>query len=114
MSCLKFGRTERKYNTRIRTFALTLHFYSPKGYKYLRSTFNNNLPSISTIRKWYSTIDGKPGFSGEAFTLLRCKAIEANQNGKEILLCLIYDEMAIRQQEEYDVHTDTKTGLAHC
>lgn len=104
---------KRKYSPRIRTFALTLHFYSPKGYRYVRSVFNNNLPSVSTIRKWYSSIDGKPGFSNEAFTALRCKANEANQNGEELLVSLVYDEMAIRKQEEYDIHSDTKSGLVN-
>lgn len=108
---MQSGRKEKKYDPRIRTFALTLHFYSPKGYRYLRSVFNNNLPSISTIRKWYSTINGKPGFSNEAFTALRCKANEANQMGTEVLVCLIFDEMAIRKQEEYDYQADARTGF---
>lgn len=110
---MQSGRSERKYSPRIRTFALTLHFYSPKGYKYVRSVFQNNLPAISTIRKWYSVINGKPGFSSEAFTALKCKANEANQEGKEILVALIYDEIAIRKQEEYDQHTDSKTGFVN-
>lgn len=108
---MQSGRKEKKYDPRIRTFALTLHFYSPRGYRYVRSFFNNNLPSISTIRKWYSTINGKPGFSNEAFTALRCKANEENQKGSEVLVCLVYDEMAIRKQEEYDYQADEKTGF---
>lgn len=107
---MEVGRKEKKYSTRIRTFALTLHFYSPRGYRYVRSVFQNNLPSISTIRKWYSTVNGKPGYSREAFTALRCKAIEANREGTEVLACLVFDEVAIRVQEEYDQKTDTKTG----
>lgn len=78
LKCLQSGRTQKKYDPRIRTFALTLHFYSPEGYRYVRSVFNNNLPCISTIRKWYSAIDGKPGFSDEAFNALKIKAKEAN------------------------------------
>lgn len=107
---METGRKEKKYSARIRTFALTLHFYSPKGYRYVRSVFNNNLPSISTIRKWYSSINGKPGYSQEAFTALRCKANEANQEGSEVLACLLFDEVAIRKQEEYDHYTDTRLG----
>lgn len=110
---MQTGRKEKKYSSRIRTFALTLHFYSPKGYKYVRSVFNKNLPSVSTNRKWCSTINGKPGFSSEAFTALRCKSMEANRDGKEILVCLVYDEMAIRKQEEYDQHTDMKIGFVN-
>lgn len=113
MNCLEVGRKEKKYSARIRTFALTLHFYSPKGYRYVRSVFNNNLPSISTIRKWYGAINGKPGFSNEAFTALRCKAMEANRDGRETLVCVIYDEMGIRHREDYDQHTDTKTGFVN-
>lgn len=106
---MQSGPSGRKYSPRIRTFALTLHFYSPKGYRYVRSVFNNNLPAISTIRKWYSSIDGRPGFSSEAFTALRLKSNEANQNGKELLVSVMYDEVNIRKQEEYDQHTDSKT-----
>lgn len=69
------------------------------------------MPAISTIRKWYSSIDGRPGFSSEAFTALRLKANEANQNGGELLVSVMYDEVNIRKQEEYDQQTDTKTGF---
>lgn len=113
MNLLQNGQRSRKYNPKIRTFALTLHFYSPKGYKYVRSIFNNALPSVSTIRKWYSVIDGKPGFSSEAFTVLKCKANEANIKGQEILGCLIFDEMAIRKQIEYEQHTDEPIGCVN-
>lgn len=47
------------------------------------------------------------------FTTLRCKANEANQDGKEIHVALVYDEMAIRKQEEYDQHTDSRTGFVN-
>lgn len=107
------GKTAKKYDTKIRTFALTLHFYSPRGYRYIRSVFNKNLPAISTIRKWYSVIDGKPGLSMETFAALKAMANEANQNGTEILACLIQDEIAIRKQEEFDEHNGEKTGLVN-
>lgn len=72
--------------------------------------FKNALPAISTIRKWYSVINGKPGFSTEAFAARKLKANEANQNGKEILGCIIFDEMAIRKHEEYDAQNHKKIG----
>lgn len=75
--------------------------------------FNNNLPAVSTLRKWYTVIDGKPGLSMEAFEALRQLAKDANQNGEEILTCLIQDEMAIRQQEEFDEHNGEKTGFVN-
>lgn len=103
----------RKYSPQLRTFAITLHFYSPKGYRYVRAIFDNKLPSVSTIRKWYSAIDGKPGFSEEAFEALKCKANESNSNGKEILGCVIFDEVAIRKQEEYDEQSASRVGFVN-
>lgn len=102
-----------KYDTKLRTFAITLHFYSPKGYKYVRSVFNKALPCVSTIRKWYSSVNGKPGFSKEAFAALKVKAIEANTNGTEVLACLVFDEMAIRKHEDVDGSTNEKTGFVN-
>lgn len=110
MQGLLGGKKSKKYDTTIRTFALTLHFYSPKGYRYVRTIFDNALPAVSTIRKWYTSINGKPGLSSEAFTALKLKADEANRNGKEILACILFDEMAIRKQEEFDEHNNQKIG----
>lgn len=53
-----------------RKFTLTLHFHSPRAYNYVRSVFENQLPFVLTIMKWYTAIDGKPGFSQEAFAAL--------------------------------------------
>lgn len=97
----------------MRTFAITLHFYSPKAYRYVRSIFDNKLLSVSTIRKWYTAINGKPGFSDEAFEALKFKANEANSNGKEILGCVIFDEVAIRKQEEFDEQSASRIGFVN-
>ncbi|KAL4126994.1 hypothetical protein QTP88_011192 [Uroleucon formosanum] len=44
----------------LRKFAMTLHFYSPSAYSYVRTIFSKALPDVSTIRKWYSKLDGLP------------------------------------------------------
>ncbi|XP_039309077.1 uncharacterized protein LOC105204459 [Solenopsis invicta] len=56
---------KKKYSEELRKFALTLNFYSSKAYEYVRKTFKNLLPERSTIRKWYSVINGRPGFTDE-------------------------------------------------
>ncbi|XP_045781588.1 uncharacterized protein LOC123878461 [Maniola jurtina] len=89
----------KKYSPSLRAFALTLHFYSPKAYAYVRDTFNTCLPHPSTIRKWYSNINASPGFTEEAFRVLREKS---QKSDKKIICSLVFDEMAIRQLEEYD------------
>ncbi|KAL4103323.1 hypothetical protein QTP88_018700 [Uroleucon formosanum] len=49
----------------LRKFAMTLHFYSPSAYSYVRTIFSKALPDVSTIRKWYSKLDGLPGMTKE-------------------------------------------------
>lgn len=45
------SKTEgRRYTEQIKQFAVSLHFYSPKAYKFVRKAFH--LPSPSTIRSW--------------------------------------------------------------
>lgn len=59
--------TKEKYHPSLHSFALTLHFYFAKAYRYVRKIFDLQLPHPSVIRKWYSSIDGNPGFTDEAF-----------------------------------------------
>jgi hypothetical protein len=55
------------YSDVTRSFAMTLHFYSAKAYNFVRSSFGNALPHPATLRTWYRAVDGKPGFTEEAF-----------------------------------------------
>lgn len=88
----------KKYSEELKVFALTLHYYSPAAYKYVRRTFNTCLPHTRTISRWYQSINGLPGFTSEAFEALKLKA-GASEN--EIICALVMDEMAIRQHEEW-------------
>lgn len=95
----------------MRLFCLTVHFYSPKAYDYIRSTFSLNLPSIRTIRLWYSSIDSSPGFTEGAFDVLQQKANEFKTEGKSLTVGLIFDEMAIRKHSQFDL--SNKEYLGH-
>lgn len=78
---------------------MTLNFYSSKAYAYVRKTFRNLLPESSTIRKWYSVLDGRPGFTKEILNALKCKV----RNMDSPIFCnLVIDEVTIRQQVVYD------------
>lgn len=94
--------SREKYSATLRMFALTLQFYSTKAYNYVRETFDCALPHPSTITKWYSSVNGEPGFTGEAMNAIRVKAHEAKKNQKELLCSLVVDEMAIRKHVEWD------------
>ena len=42
-----------QYPPELKSFALTLQFYSAKAYEFVRRTFNLALPHQSQIRRWY-------------------------------------------------------------
>ena len=49
-----------RHNEDAKKFALTLHFYSPRAYEYVRSVFA--LPHPSSLANWSSTVNCEPGF----------------------------------------------------
>ncbi|GBM48034.1 hypothetical protein AVEN_34363-1 [Araneus ventricosus] len=53
---------------------LLLSFYSNKAYKYVRKVFINALPHPTTLRKWYQSVDGEPGFTSAALSALQMNA----------------------------------------
>lgn len=53
--------SRKEYSIELKRFALTLHFYSPKAYNYVRESFLFNLPHEYTIRRWYSSVQSDTG-----------------------------------------------------
>jgi hypothetical protein len=111
------GRADKsKYDATLRSFALTLNFYSTKAYEYVRETFNLCLPHTSTIRNWYEGVNGEPGFTAEAFDVLKKHAEAAREVRKTVYCSLVLDEMSIRQHLEwtgrkFSGHVDLGTDL---
>lgn len=71
---LKYFKTKshpKKYSPEMRQFALTLHYYSPTAYCFVRDVFINCLPSTSTIKSWYCSINGEPGCSNDALLAIQ-------------------------------------------
>lgn len=98
-----FGHLSRqKYDPQLRRFALTLHFYSPKAYQYVRETFKLSLPHPTVVKSWYSSVNGEPGLTTESFKILQLHAQKAKLDGKEIYCNFTMDEMAIRKHVEWD------------
>ncbi|RVE41779.1 hypothetical protein evm_013578 [Chilo suppressalis] len=90
---------KKKYSPALRSFALSLYYYSPNAYSYVRKTFDTCLPHPRTISKWYETVDGEAGFTAEAFKILNHKK---NVSGKHALCSLMMDEIAIKKHVEWD------------
>lgn len=75
--------SRNKFSPELRSFALTLQFYSSKAYDYVRKTLNNGLPHPSTLRRWYQHVDGCPGFTKEAFEALKVIVSENKKINKK-------------------------------
>ena len=83
----------RRYTDDIKEFALTLHYYSPKAYEYVRSILP--LPNPSLIRKWSSSVNCEPGCLDEAFESLK---VDVEEKPERKDCSLIIDAMSIRKQ----------------
>lgn len=94
----------RKYPKVVRQFCLTLHYLSPRAYRFIRATFSNRLPAIRTIQEWYrlSTANAKSGISQASLNILKQRATELKAKGKQLLCSLSFDEMAIKQHVQWD------------
>ena len=90
------------YPDELKSFALTLSFYSLKAYNYVRRTFQLALPHPSTLRQWYQGLNGQPGFTEEAYAALSVRVEEEKQKNRDVVCSLMFDEMAIRKQVEWD------------
>jgi hypothetical protein len=77
-------------------------FYSTRAYEFVRKKFLNALPHVATIRKWYSSLEGGPGFCTVAFTMLQQKVDEEKRRGKQVLLSVMIDDMSIKKKIDYD------------
>ena len=98
----KANKKPGAYTAKLRSFAMTLKFYSAKAYKYVRNTFDLGLPHPSTIRTWYDAVNADPGFTQAAFCALSAKVLAAKRDGQDIICSLMLDEMAIRKHVDWD------------
>lgn len=114
MDCLKNGKPDVKYSENLRQFSIALSYYSSRAYRYVRSVFNNHLPEPHTIQLWVKSIDGRPGISNEALTILSAKVKEYESNGDPLLLSMMSDEMHIAKKIGYNSKTKKFSGFVTC
>lgn len=98
----KLVQKKKNYTPELRAFALTLNFYSPKAYNFIRSEFGQSLPHPTTLRSWYHEIKVKERLTDESFKSLSIKSQEYRANGKTLFCSLMLDEMHIKKQIEWD------------
>ncbi|KAG8307101.1 THAP domain containing 9 [Homalodisca vitripennis] len=102
------GKSKNKhtFTESVKEFALTLYFYSPKAYRYLRAS-NLILPHPATLRKWISKFNCCPGFLEEVFMYLRHNVKEQEHLRN---VSLVFDSMSIRKQIVYDEQLGKNVG----
>ena len=88
-----------KYSPQLKSFALTLQFYSAKAYDFVRKTFNLALPHPVQIWKWYTKVPAEPRFTEPSFKALEQRKKDA---GKNVICSLMIDEMAIMKHVSWD------------
>ena len=71
------------YPDELKSFAITLQFYSTKAHNFVRETFKLALPHPSVIRRWYSSVPGSPGFTQSAFLALKHRVDKQGQKGDD-------------------------------
>lgn len=82
-------KTNRVYSEAVKAFAITMHYYSPKAYAYLKSNFT--LPNARTIRRWLESVDCEPGFLTDIIKLVSTKT-------RDNVYSLVIDSMSIRKR----------------
>lgn len=97
----KGKKSSRRYSSRIRSFAFTLHYYSPKAYTYLRTVLS--LPPPRTIRKWLEHVNCEPGFLVDVLD-----SIKKTPGPK--MFSLVVDGMSIRKRVTIDKATNRMVG----
>lgn len=101
---MKWGKRSKYYSEAIRSFALTLHFYSPRAYRFMRTKFNKHLPDVSSMRSWYSnsTGYGEPGINQEALKSLKNLSEQLSLEGKQCCVSIAMDEIHIQKNVSWN------------
>lgn len=109
------NRTKSKfhhnYSDEVKKFALTLHFYSPRAYKFIRKRCI--LPHPSRLHKYLSSKKYEPGVLTEVLDFLKDKILKGDDVSHLKKVALIFDAMAIRETRVYDPKLDKNVGYVN-
>jgi hypothetical protein len=98
----------KRYSDEVKKFALTLNFYSPRAYNFLRTVFS--LPAPSSISNWTSSVNCEPGIFKDVFEFLREKI---NTDNKYKECSLMFDGMYIKSGVIYNNSKGTYEGFTN-
>ena len=86
-----------RYSDEVKQFAMTLHYYSPKAYDFVRKVLS--LPHPSSIRTWAASVDCDPGYLTNVINCLGSQVLEKPWMSDVVL---IVDAMALHKGTMWD------------
>lgn len=101
------SRKGRRYSKETKQFALMLHFFGPKVYRFLRKTWC--LPTERTLQRITENWEIGVGFSDFVFKVLSLKGQTMTDKSKECVLCA--DEMSLKAFLYYNYSKDKIVGF---
>ena len=91
----------RRYSEEIKKLCLTIHYYSPRAYKFLARNFS--LPGNTSLQEWTRSVGCEVGVLDEVLQTLSSQVAEKKIDPN---CCLMVDEMAIRKAKVYSQPKD--------
>ena len=99
------GSQGRRYDEEVKKFALTLNFYSPRAYEYIRGVFS--LPHSNSLTEWTSSVECEPGIFMDVLKNLNSRIKENPTHADCVLIC---DAMSIKSSVFYNPTTGNHQG----
>ena len=96
----------QRHSDEVKRFALTVHFYSPRAYEYLRPIFS--LPHPRSLSEWTSSVKCEAGFFKDVFEHIKGLVDVDPINADCALIC---DGMAIKNNIVYNKRTGEYIGF---
>ena len=93
-----------RYSEEIKEFVISLYFYNPRAYKFVRKSLS--LPHPPTLRAWSSNIECDPGFLKNSLMYVESQVKENQQD-----CIIIIDEMAIKKQLQWEKRVQSLWGI---
>lgn len=91
-----------RYSNQIKQLALTIYFFGPQVYTFLKSLLL--LPSPKTLRRITQKINIVPGLNDVIFETIELKMNNLKDDAKDCVLCV--DEMSIKTNLFYNLSHD--------
>ena len=95
-----------RYSFETKQFVMTLHYYSPKAYDFVRRALN--LPHPSSIQTWAASVDCEPGYLTNVITAV---GQEAQTKSWMRDVVLLVDAMALHKMTIYDKAKNSFVGM---